>query len=828
MRPALVKKLRRLMIGIMMLVVISVLANYLLVRRSRNSSGQKAPPVLSSDMMRSAEGFRHTDYKDGVPQFRIDARRLLETREGKSYLEGISANDFNPDGSVRNEIRSRSAVYDQKGKLVDFAGDVRLFLGRDVELQTDSLHYDLNTNIASTRDPLKFYSSQGSGTARGIRFNQQEGILELGGDVDFILIRKSAFPGGTAEPGEIRAASDKAVFFDRMHRIVFEGAARIESDEGTLTGNRIELLLSRGQKNVTKLTAAGTSAYRSKNPDDSWTLMGDQMVFDIGETETLERIYVSEQALFSSNSATRDLELSGGEIVLGFDAPGESLTDIQSRTGVELKIKSEESRIKISGEQLEAALLAETKSFESLCVRDRAAFSTGNSRDSSDNELRADEIRLIFRQQDGHSIMNKLLAAGSAQWRSTPKSKNPETPRRSARILRASTLEMAYSGDGDFIESGSAMGDVEITEAPEDGSGHNQVRSLSADSARLHFFPQNNQLRDIYAEGRVLVEYEQDADSGGNSLVEEFQASSEKIQAFFRIDNNESALQSVAQWGDFRYESAAMSATAGRCDYDAEKGTLVLKLSPKITDKMGVTTAKEMKYDQKLKIMSAHGTVHSLLNSSNNGGTFFAASSSSIIIAADEMQYWPEDERIRYIEKAQLLSESQQLQAQELEVFGGGERMKARGNVLHYIHRISGSQASEKTSAGESKHVRDSRETPIVIKSKNVQYQQKDNAIRYTGDVHLASDDLELFSDSFDAFWNSEGSDIEHAAAQGNILVRRAGKECRGDTADWYMDSGKFVVQGNPAEFYDAGHIRSKAARLTFFTTDDTIQLEGR
>src|SRR6266571_2987267 len=42
--------------------------------------------------------------------------------DGKNLLEGVEAFHFNPDGTVRNQIRSRDAEYDRDSKKAFFPG----------------------------------------------------------------------------------------------------------------------------------------------------------------------------------------------------------------------------------------------------------------------------------------------------------------------------------------------------------------------------------------------------------------------------------------------------------------------------------------------------------------------------------------------------------------------------------------------------------------------------------------------------------------------------------------------------------------------------------
>ena len=85
-----------------------------------------------------------------------------------------------------------------------------------------------------------------------------------------------------------------------------------------------------------------------------------------------------------------------------------------------------------------------------------------------------------------------------------------------------------------------------------------------------------------------------------------------------------------------------------------------------------------------------------------------------------------------------------------------------------------------------------------------------------------------MTSNTLDAILNSKGDKIEQAIARENIAIRQAGREVKGDQAEYNMTSGIFVVTGNLAQMYDPIRGRSSARRLTFQTTDDRLLLENR
>jgi lipopolysaccharide export system protein LptA len=94
------------------------------------------------------------------------------------------------------------------------------------------------------------------------------------------------------------------------------------------------------------------------------------------------------------------------------------------------------------------------------------------------------------------------------------------------------------------------------------------------------------------------------------------------------------------------------------------------------------------------------------------------------------------------------------------------------------------------------------------------------------GNVTLHSGDLDLSSGSLDAVLDETGKRIDRATAKGKVLIHHQNRECKGDTADYYLNPGKFVVVGNPAEIYDPEKGRSFARRLTSFIADDRILIE--
>jgi lipopolysaccharide export system protein LptA len=602
----------------------------------------------------------------------------------------------------------------------------------------------------------------------------------------------------------------------------------VESASAELSGASVEAVLASDGTRITSLTADGGASLRLKEAGETRQLSGRRIVFGIGTaSRALEKISALGDAEFSSLSPSGEENLNGAEIHLELDPVKGLPTRIQSWTGVRFRMKRGTEQTIVAADRLAARLAPGTKNFESLQVNGRASLSVDSATDSSGQELKAEEIWMSFRQTSGEAALEELRASGSAMWTLRPRPGKDGVRRKPARTLEAALLEMFYSSGGNFLESGHASGKVVMSEVSGEKTARAEQRRLFADEARFEFFPGNNRLKGIRAEGHVRIVYEKKPVSGGSSGLEKFQTESEKMQAAFDIEDGESVVRTVSQWGGFRYRDASRTAAAGRSDYDARKALLVLADSPRITsDDMGTTTGERIEYDQKQRVLLVHKRVRSRLSGKEGEGPFFGTSSSSSpgIVTADELRYSVESGRARYTGDVQLLSENGQLQAEALEVFKGGERVDAQGKITHRVPVRETSNVGQQ--AGGSKKARNPDPEPMMIRSDLLHYVKESNTITYTGNVRLNSRDLSLTSATLDAVMDPGGKRIERAKAQGNVRILQGNKECKGESADYYLDPGKLVVVGNPAEIFDPGRGRSVARRLTSFIADDRILLE--
>ncbi len=828
-----IRFLRRGLAVLIVGVLFWVVLDYLRTWRSRIRAVQQAAHILSSDMIRSADSLEYSENENGRLRFKIHARKLLETRQGKNFLEDIEAFDFNADGSPRNHIRSNRAEYDREAGQALFRGDVQIEMGGGIELSTNSLHYDLRNNQGWTGDVMRLTSPRATGSARGVRYDHARRILELHGEVDLEVVRKVARAGGPATEERTRIVSDSLYYSEEDRFTVFRGNARLENADSSLSGADIEARLSEDGRHISSLMCAGNAEYRSVQPGGVQVLSGDRLDFVIHPSlRALESIVVSGNARFTSEDRNDQLRLKGAQIQLSLDPVNGSLQKIRSTTGTEFESLRDAGSTSIRGEELEADFSGETGLLQSLSVRQDARMSLDSGTDHPADELGAGEIRFEFSSVAGQSRPSRLQARGSVRWTSSPGETKGERTGGRGRVLTAERLEMRYMPSGESLEKGNASGNVRITVIPSAADSGPAVRSLAAERVQFTFHENGNRLKTLEGEERVRVDYQAAPRPGAeNGKTDAFETHSQRLHATFR--EADGTADNVTQSGDFIYRDGERTARSGRSSYDSRTETLLMTESPEVVDASTRTTGKILEYHLKEQTVIVREDVRSIIQPVQQDGgdaTLLAPSGSSAptVITAGQMRYWTELSRVEYSEGVQMLSEESQLAARRIRIADSGSELSAEGDVFHRIARRSGSARPGKGERPGSAGGRDNREesAPVEVRCQKMNYSKGLNSIRYEEKVVMESGDLRIWSDRVDAVLDADGERIEWARAAGRLRILQSGREARGDQADYFLAPGKFVVIGNPAEITDPVRGKSAARRLTFFSSDDRILLE--
>jgi LPS export ABC transporter protein LptC len=829
-----IRILRNLLIALIALLSLAVLANYLQKWRQRSAVVKPVREILSAELLRSANNFDHIAWENGIKKFRVFARKLIENRKGKVLLEGIEANDFNPDGSERHHITSRSGEYETDSKQVFFSGDVRLRLGKNVHLGMDTLHYGIGDQAGYSDGVIQLEMPQASGTARGVRYSGGQHRIELLKDLNYIIQRRIQAGDGSQATEEYLLTADHGDYSEPDRLLQITGQARLKTQNGTLAGDRIEAALGPDGKRISSIACHGNAVYESESAGEARTMRGDLITFDLNqETKALENIHVLGQAAFVMKFSGGEQKLTGSEIHLKMDPVRNAPQQVQSIRGVTFEFVRAAQRTSGSSEWFEAGFEAGGSALTDVHIRDHANMRIAGASGAGD-ELSAEDIRLSFRTLQGRSVPQALQAERSVEW--TSPGRNPSDP---SRTLHSNALTMRYADGGDFLESGQASGGVVLTAAPKPGIQSVQVRRLQCDKSDFSFYPGNNKLRGMTGDGNVQVLYRKAAEAGNQAADEEYRTASSRIRAQFReVDGS---LETLSQSGNFTFQDGTRTAQAGNCDFSDATQTMILTGRPKITDPESSTSGEQIDYDRIGKVMIARRNVQSVMKSAAGKSQGFITSgqdaSEPALVTADEMRYWTEEAKAQYTGNVHLLSADNQLQAQSLLILNRGEIVEAEGGIRHFMEKFSainqkGSGPKGETSKTAKAENQAKTGDPVLIRSNRMQYSRASGRIHYSGNVSLDTTRYRIQSDVFDVFLNGEGNQVTRAKAAGKVVITQAVWVLRGAEADYDPISGIMIVTGDPVEYLDFANkdkpTSSKTPRLTFHTTDGRILLDGK
>ena len=793
MRIPSVKIIRRILIGVICVVAMAALINYLAVMLRRPRDGGNRPPMISTEFRSAAEGVEIFAREGSELRFTVRARRLRETIEDRNYLDGIEASDFNKDGSVRNSIYSDRAVYDPGRKILDFDGDVRIFLDDGTELRAKALYYDLNTEIGDIPGKMEFISSNVLGRASDVRFLRNENRLELGGEVVFSLNRDNIDGSADTFEGDIRASAERGTCLLAENRIIFSGDVRIESPGmGALSADAVDIKLNNGRSKINYMMASGKAAYEMRSYTGTGFISGGRMFFTAGETGALEKALIMEQAYLLMKSADGERTLRAGEIEMVMDSATGAISEIRGIIGADFLDRRGMEETRASGEEIYAALADAGRRIRNVRVSGRSRLALAGTGNAS-NELRAETIEARF-QTEGENI-EVLTADGGVRWAFDPSGAT------AAQTLLASKLQINY--DGNYPESGEASGAVAFEEAV---SAPRMTRRLKAERMWFVFFPGAGQIKSLTANDDVSVVYERAASSAENSGMEHYETYSDSLEVFFTLVNGNGALWKAEQRGNFRFVSDGRSASANNGEYDANSEKLVLTGFPEIIDGGGRISGSRIEYDTAADELLTIGQVRAILDARQSKGSLFQTGGGAlpVVVTAEELRYRTAEAGFRFSGGVLAMTESQQMSAREITIDGNGN-MDAKDGVRHRIYDAA---------------------ADAIIESGSMEYLRDEGLIRYSVKVEMKSKELMFSSDVLTATLDDEMKDIRRVMAEGNVLVRHNGRVCSGDAAEWIPVSSSYVITGNPAICDDAARGRSMARRLTYSQDNDRITLE--
>lgn len=468
----------------------------------------------------------------------------------------------------------------------------------------------------------------------------------------------------------------------------------------------------------------------------------------------------------------------------------------------------------------------------------REIISQGGSRlDSihaaSRNSARSHSMFLLFREGGEDAVLEKAFARGDARLESSPEGKAAETQPR--RILASSEIELQMRPDGSDVERLLTHAPGTLTFLP--ATPQQRQRTLHSDRMAAEY-GEGNRIQS-YRATKVNTESLPSAEAVALAKKEKkpapapLKTRSAELEAAFHPESGE--MTWMKQWGAFEFDEGARR---GRADsalmHQAEKYNL-LEGKARIWDESGSLQARTIRTAEPSGDMVAEGDVISTRKPEEKAPTQGQAAANSspptaLPGGADSMQATAhkmttrnQNRWIQYEGNARLWQGANRLHADTAIIDRDKQTLEGKGNVFSQIEEAKSADGKE-------------RSAPLytLIHADHMIYQETEKLATYTGKSKMRREGLSVDSDSLRMVLVEDQAgqtQLKQSFADGNVRIlmkepettRRGGSE----HAEYYPEETKMVLYGGDPFFEDQKEGATRGTRLTYFSNDDRLIVEG-
>ncbi len=475
---------------------------------------------------------------------------------------------------------------------------------------------------------------------------------------------------------------------------------------------------------------------------------------------------------------------------------------------------SPKGRMNLSADRAQGELDPGTERLETLAAE-------GNVRGESVQGGRTSSFeanRLVLEFGGGRLLSGR--GSGNVQLRaSSPAHQSPSKQQPApAKIVSASRQELT-TGELDFkmrpgtaaLESAATAGEARLILFPQ---GPREGRRTVTAGRFLFGFDAQGRLATLQGRDGTRIDFMPSADSRPGTAP----AVTTAKDLLAKFNPAKEALQSVVQTGDFKFKQSDDQARAEKADYSAASGSISLTGNPEAWN-----PATRMSADNvKIRIESGSTEAEGAVRVTHTGSDSASGLPSNIL--ADRATADRPRQIAHYSGNVRAWHGTDVIETPALEIDRAAKRIQAGPPVTSsYMVTPQASGAGLGVQSGKT------GSDPLTIRAEKLDYSLDQHKASYQGDVVLQTQNTVLRAGRLDVYFvqSKSGSQVERAVAEEHVRVTQPGRQASGDRADYDAKLGKIVMTGGPPTLYDAARGTTTGRRLTFFTLNDSLIVDG-
>jgi lipopolysaccharide export system protein LptA len=811
----------RLLLLIGILAVSGLTLESFLARQRRRGKAAPLPAKIAAGVDQQTQAFSLSKSLGGQALYKIQASQVTNFKDtGKTILHNVSIQVFGKKGDREDHITAEECEFDPVSGSLFIPGEVEMEIeappaepvkgtkqaaSNPIHIATSALSFNQNTGQATTDREVRFRFTRGEGSSQGAIYNPQDQTITMKSQARFTLWK-------TEEDGKRDASGT-------LHSEKKIDPAPAGTPPGEEEATHVAASSLRWEHNGRKilLTAPVEITQGSRQ-----LRAGDSEIF-LDEEQRAQRATLGGGVQAADNNSRQQSEVAASRSQLEFTPQGKvRRLLLEGGTG--------------ANGQDNGSTAANANSYALWATASAQSLKTG----------RAERVEMFFEPASGE--LSRVNAGGQVRVVLSPSlspSQQLQTlpsfdallhqdpaPAEGSRILVAQQAEMYLAPGGETLRQARMRSSATIQLFP--ARPGEDKRTVQGDSIDMEFSPQGD-LSEFTADENVRLTAE-----AAGKIPRKRASSSDHLWA--SLDRRTHAVSRMRQWGRFAYQDPDRQARAQQADYTAEGDVIALQGEPLVWNSSGKLSA------EKISLLNGSGEVRA---ESKVSTTYFPAPSPGnppplpVHVVADHLEYQTKTQKAVYQGHARMWQASDLIEAGRLEIDRQQQTLAARNDVFSVFPGRTQSQGKKPASAGRNTVPEQETYGPVEIRSGNLFYSEAEQKARYEGEVRMQNSSATLTSKELEILFAPPppespvssprgaqptpggGREIERAIANGNVLIVQPGRQATGDRAEYVPGESKIILSGNLAAISDAQKGNTQGARLTYFTRDDTIFVQG-
>jgi lipopolysaccharide export system protein LptA len=789
------------------LALTALVAGVYLRRAVRESRAERnAPPAIPAAVEQQSAAFSFSKVEQEQTLFTVSASHAVEFKDSdRSRLDDVSITVFGKQGTRNDRIRAKSCDYQSSsGRMIckgqtqidlESAEDARKSRGqRAMHVETSDVTFERETGKAVTDAPATFRFPNGTGTARGVEYDSQEGIVVLDHDVG-LQLKAAQHP---ADP--VTQIQGTRLEFSRADSVMhLAGPVRVVRGPQLLTAGEMRLQLDQDLR-VKRAEAHGSPELRFTQTSGISVLDADEMSAELTPAGDVSRLAAEGRAhgqrrTLGGNAQEQDtFSADRVEVLMNWANPrANEARQLTASGNVAVKSQQAETSRTLRTASLQLAFApvkrggavrlegGETLApgvVQLLSLAEKTTLSAGRLLVTFDdrgqiqmlqgkNGVIMDRVSLDQADQDhktaDHEAPNLAASNHVIPRGKTTSGESPSAPEH----MTAQDLYVHYAV-GDWTEL-EARGDVRYRQAD---------HSAEADFA--HIMRAANTIR---LDGSPQVA---DANSRTTAAHIEMNQATGAVTAagrVFTIDNSPGSAKNgqmtPGQPGGLGLGSGAAQISADRLEGNSQSGIATYTGHARMWQEDTIVQADNIRLDRNAQQLDATGRV---------------------------MAQLPQD------------------------ASKGSKQVKSANQQSNAAGRMGAGQDAAQKTANASLG---SPTAPTVwtIHAPHLTYSGSDGRVHFETGVSAESNQGRMDSRTLDVFLKSSATGqlgVDHAEAIANVVIEQPGRRGTAERGDYFAAEGKYVLSGGQPKLVDDAHGTTTGHSLTYFVANDTILVDAR